>query len=100
VDPGRLRLLSLGNKSSYTAQVSGAKVIFQVRCVSGLSPPQSTFTVALADSSYSVTNQSWYPSGDQNSPRFYEGSIAVPDVCAGGQVRLDEGGTFTANVMF
>jgi hypothetical protein len=89
-----------GNKSSYTAQVSGAKVVFQARCVSGLPPSQSTMTVSLSDSTYSVTNQNWYPSGDQSSPLVYQGSIAVPDLCSGGQVRLDKGGTFTASVMF
>jgi hypothetical protein len=30
----------------------------------------------------------------------YQGSIAVPGVWSGGQVRLDKGGTFTASVMF
>jgi hypothetical protein len=67
---------------------------------SGLPRSQNTFTVSLADSSYSVTNQSRYRSGDQNNALVYQGSIAVPDVWSGGQVRLDKGGTFTANVMF
>lgn len=39
-----------------------------------------------------------YPSGDQSSLLAYQGSIAVPDLCGGGQLRLDQGGTFTASV--
>jgi hypothetical protein len=44
----------------------------------------------------SMTNDQWYPSG--GSPRPYQGSITVPDLCGGGQLRLDQGGTFTASV--
>ena len=47
---------------------------------------------------YTVTDSRWYPSGDQHSPLVYEGSVAVPDLCGGGLVRLDHGGTFTASV--
>jgi hypothetical protein len=28
----------------------------------------------------------------------YQGSVVVPDLCGGGQLRLDQGGTFTASV--
>jgi hypothetical protein len=45
-----------------------------------------------------VTSDQWYPSGDQSSPLVYQGSIAVPDLCFGGQLRLNQGGTFTATV--
>lgn len=47
---------------------------------------------------YAVTNDQWYPSGDQHSPLVYQGSITVPDLCGGGQLRLNQGGTFSAAV--
>ena len=88
-----------GNTSSFTADVSNAAVVFQAACASGAAPSASTFTVAIPNETYSVTNQSWYPSGDQSNPLVYQGSIGVPDLCGGGLVRLNKGGTFTATVL-
>jgi hypothetical protein len=49
--------------------------------------------------SYTSTNGgNWYPSGDQSSSLVYQGSISVPDVCNGGDVSFQNGGTFTASV--
>jgi hypothetical protein len=45
-----------------------------------------------------LSSSDWLPSGDQHNALVYEGSVVVPDLCAGGQVRLDKGGTFSANV--
>jgi hypothetical protein len=78
--------------------VSQTQVVFGVRCVSGATPSQSTLTVPMPDQGYSFADSQWYPSGDQSSPLTYEGSITVPDLCNGGQLRLDKGGTFTANI--
>jgi CSLREA domain-containing protein len=88
-----------GNTSHFSALVSNAKVVFQARCVSGAAPSLSSFTVTMPNATYSVTNQSWYPSGDQRSSLTFEGSLPVPDLCGGGQVRLDKGGTFSAVVL-
>ncbi len=88
-----------GNKSHFSALVSNAKVVFQARCVSGAAPAQSSFTVTMPNTAYPVTDQSWYPSGDQRSSLVFEGSLPVPDLCAGGQVRLDKGGVFSALVL-
>jgi hypothetical protein len=88
-----------GNHSPFSTAVGGAQVVFQAKCVSGLAPSASSFTVTMPDQTYSVTDQNWYPSGDQHSPLVYQGSIAVPDLCGGGQVRLNKGGTFTASVL-
>jgi len=87
-----------GNKASFDVTVSGPSVRFTVRCASGAVPTASTFTVAMATSSYAVTNSQWYPSGDQSSPSVYQGSTAVPDLCHGGQLSLSQGGTFTSSV--
>jgi hypothetical protein len=87
-----------GNNASLSLLVSQTQVVFGVRCVSGATPSQSTLTVPMPDQGYSFADSQWYPSGDQSSPLTYEGSITVPDLCNGGQLRLDKGGTFTANV--
>jgi hypothetical protein len=73
-------------------------VVFAVRCVSGATPSASTLTVTMPTQTYAVTSDQWYPSGDQHSPLVYQGSVVVPDLCGGGQLRLDHGGTFTASV--
>jgi hypothetical protein len=64
----------------------------------GATPSASTFTVPMPTQTYSVTSDQWYPSGDQSSPLVYQGSVVVPDLCGGGQLSLDQGGTFTASV--
>jgi len=87
-----------GNKASFSLTVNNPQVVLTVRCVSGASPSQSTETVSMPSQTYTVTNDQWIPSGDQNSPLVYPASITVPDLCGGGQLRLDQGGTFTANV--
>jgi hypothetical protein len=87
-----------GNSSPFKVVFTNPQVVFAARCVSGQTPSQGSFTVTMPTQTYSVTDQSWYPSGDQHSSLVYQGSISVPDLCSGGQVRLDKGGTFTANV--
>ena len=87
-----------GNKASLSLTVNNPQVVLTVRCVSGASPSQSTETVSMPSQTYTVTNDQWIPSGDQKSPLGYPASITVPDLCGGGQLRLDQGGTFTANV--
>ena len=87
-----------GNTSSLTMTVSAAQVTFAVRCVSGATPSASTLTVTMPDRTYQITNDQWYPSGDQSSPLVYQGSVTVPDLCGGGNISLAKGGTFTATL--
>ena len=87
-----------GNKASLFHTVSNAQVVFTVACVSGATPSESTFTVTMPTQTYSVTNSDWYPSGDQHSPLVYQGSAPVPDLCNGGLVRFQKGGTFSATL--
>jgi Putative Ig domain len=87
-----------GNKNSLTTTVSGAQVTFAVACVSGATASQPTLTVPLSDQTYQITNDQWYPSGDQSSPLVYQGSVTVPDLCGGGKISLAKGGTFTATL--
>jgi hypothetical protein len=85
-----------GNNRRFSVSFTKGAVVFAVRCVSGKAPSQSTFAITLPDQSYAVSNASWYPSGNQNSPLVYQGEVAAPNLCAGGQLRLDKGGTFWA----
>jgi 6-phosphogluconolactonase (cycloisomerase 2 family) len=85
-----------GNASPFTVSFTEGKVVFAVHCVSGATPSEPTFTVTLPDQSYFVSNANWYPSGVQSSPLVYQGETAAPDLCGGGQLRLDQGGTFSA----
>jgi hypothetical protein len=85
-----------GNSSPFLMTVSNAVAVFGVRCASGAAPSADTLVVPIPDQSYVMTGGSWYPSGDQHSALVYQGSTAVPDLCAGGQVMLDKGGSFSA----
>jgi hypothetical protein len=87
-----------GNKTSVSVTVNNPQVVFTVHCVSGATPSQSTFTVSMTSHTYSAADSQWYPSGDQHSSLVYQGAIAVPDLCSGDQLRLNQGGTFTANL--
>ena len=90
-----------GNNNMVNVTFTDAQVTFSnVKCVSGASPMVSTISVPMASpQSYASTNgASWYPSGDQHSDAVYQGSIGVPDVCGGGLVSLQKGGTFTAEI--
>jgi hypothetical protein len=87
-----------GNHNSLTMTVSAAKVTFAVACVSGATPSSATLTVTLQAQTYQITNDQWYPSGDQSSPLVYQGSATVPNLCGGGKISLAKGGTFTATL--
>ena len=89
---------SPGNNTTFSVTVSNPQVVFTLRCVSGAISSQTSLTVTMPTTTYSVTGSGWFPSGDQHSPLVYQGSVAIPDVCGGGQVRLDKGGTFSAGV--
>ena len=87
-----------GNHNSLTMMVSAAYVTFAVSCVSGATPSASTFTVTMQAPAYQVTNDQWYPSGDQSSPLVYQGTGTVPDLCGGGALDLAKSGTFSATL--
>jgi hypothetical protein len=82
-----------GTHGPISVAVSGATVTFTPRCGSNAST--TTLTVALGGYSVIVpaNNGNWNPNG---SP--YQGSTSVPNICAGGKVRFDQGGTFSAGV--
>ncbi|HXB54825.1 MAG TPA: hypothetical protein VN461_08590 [Vicinamibacteria bacterium] len=87
-----------GSHPANTVQFVKASVTFQAQCVSGTGG--GTIVVFLSGDSITVPQNSsgWFPSGDQSSPLVYQGSVAVPDLCKGGLVRLQNGGTFSADL--
>jgi hypothetical protein len=85
-----------GNHNTLTMTVSAAQVTFAGSCASTGTPV--AFTVTMPAQSYSITNDQWYPSGDQSSMAVYQGSITVPELCGGGTISLAKGGTFTATL--
>jgi hypothetical protein len=86
-----------GNNSQQTLIVMNPNVTFQVTCPSGQPPTESTFVVPMPTQTYSFDDASWYPSGSQSDPSTYQGSAPMPDLCAGGPVGLQQGGTFSAS---
>jgi hypothetical protein len=88
-----------GDNNTVNATFTSPEVTFDVTCVSGATPTMSTVTVPMATTTYTSTNGGdWYPSGDQSSPLVYQGSISVPNLCGGGLVSFQQGGTFTASI--
>ena len=87
-----------GNHPQAAVSFLGGSVSFNATCVSG--PGQGSIVVALADATYTDPQNSsaWYPSGDQHDASVYQGTTSIPDLCNGGLVRLQHGGTFTATV--
>jgi len=84
-----------GSHPAATLTVSGAAVVLTVQCPGGSS---YVLTIAMPDQTFSVPANSsdWFPSGDQQSPLVYQGSVPVPSSsCAGGHA--PSGATFTAN---
>jgi hypothetical protein len=88
-----------GNNNSVFVTFTSPAVTFNVKCASGMTPTTSTITVPMPIQTYNSTNGgSWFPSGNQSSSLVYQGSISVPDVCNGGKVSFQNGGTFTATI--
>jgi hypothetical protein len=88
-----------GAHPAATVTFVNARVVFQATCVSGSGG--AMLTVPIADQSYQdpANNSAWFPSGDQSNAVTYQGSLTVPDVCNGGLVRLQHGGTFITGVV-
>ena len=76
----------------------GGQVTFQATCVKG--PGGGTITVPLPDLAYSVAEdeKGWFPTKDKNSDDVFQGSTTIPDLCAGGLVRLGEG-VFSSRIL-
>jgi Subtilase family len=88
-----------GNHPAASVSFPGAQVTFDASCVSGSGG--GVITVPLDSGPYTDPANDggdWFPSGDQSSLASYEGGVLVPDLCGGGLVSLQQGGTFTAGL--
>ncbi len=88
-----------GNHPAARVSFSHARVALNATCVSG--PGGKVITVRLGMESYvepANDGGNWWPSGDQTSLASYQGATVVPNLCAGGLVSLQQGGSFTATV--
>jgi sugar lactone lactonase YvrE len=87
-----------GSHPGATVNFIGAEVTFAWKCVSGAG--SGNLAVPMANQSYTDTQSSsaWYPSGVQSSSLVYQGSTSVPDVCSGGLVSFQAGGTFFTGI--
>jgi hypothetical protein len=101
VDPGETLIAGYdltmpGTHPDAEVQVFQGSVSFDATCVVGQGG--GSFSVPLPTASYKIAanDGKWYPSGDQHDPSVWQGSFQVPDLCNGGRVRLQHGGTFSA----
>jgi hypothetical protein len=85
-----------GSHPATTLGFFNTTVSFQAVCASGSGG--GTISVKAPDQQYTdpLNSPSWYPSGNQQDPSVYQGSITVPDLCSGGTISLKQGGTFSA----
>jgi hypothetical protein len=88
-----------GNHNSLYLHVTSAKLTFTgVRCTSNATPSATSFTLYFPTQAYQVTDDQWYPSGDQHSSLVYQGQTSVPNLCDGAALDLSHGATFTADL--
>lgn len=87
-----------GGHPETVVTVIDAHLDFDANCVSGTGG--GPFSVLIPNEQYTIAadETDWVPSGDQHDDLVYQGSIQVPDLCNGGDLRLNEGGTFFAYV--
>jgi hypothetical protein len=87
-----------GSHAATTVTFVTPGVVFDGQCTSG--GGAVTFVVTMGTASYAVpvNDSAWFPSGDQQSSLTYEGQVAVPDLCGGGDISLAAGGTFSSVV--
>jgi hypothetical protein len=103
VSPGTLLMAGYdftipGSHPEIFVQVDGAAVVFEAECVVGGGGGEIDVFMPLQGYTVPKNSGAWFPSGEQNNPAVYEGSVVVPDLCGGGQITLRSGGTFRADL--
>jgi hypothetical protein len=87
-----------GSHPADTVTLSNVSVTLPVKCPNGTT---DTLTIPIPNQTITVpaNNSNWFPSGDQNSPLVYQGSITAPAaLCGGEQGHAPQGATFTASL--
>jgi hypothetical protein len=87
-----------GSHPAETVQLVGPTVVFHARCISGGGGDAIVLPLAGDPLSIPQGSSAWFPSGDQHSSLVYQGWVAVPDLCNGGEMSLSQGGVFTADL--
>ena len=87
-----------GNHPASTVSIVNAQVTFQAGCASGPGGGVVTVPLGAGPNTIPANDSGWYPSGDQHSSLVYQGSISVPNLCGGGQVSFQQGGTFSGDL--
>src|SRR5579875_2413164 len=85
-----------GNSSPVTVQFTALKATVNFSCPGGST---GSFVIPMPDYTVTVSDGNWYPSGDQQDPSVWQGSITAPDGCGNGQTMHQNGiAVFTGNV--
>jgi hypothetical protein len=87
-----------GSHPSTAVSFIGPQATFAWTCVSGAG--SGSWVVPMLNYGYSdpTNSPSWYPTGDQDSALAYQVLMPVPNLCSGGPVRFQHGGTFTTGI--
>ncbi|HEX9236022.1 MAG TPA: hypothetical protein VF972_07060, partial [Actinomycetota bacterium] len=88
-----------GTHPDATLHFKPAYVVFTPECVSGSGGGTIIVKLNVGTIVIPANDPGWYPTGDQHDPAAYQGSIAMPDLCGGGQMTLKSGGTFYGYLM-
>jgi len=66
--------------------------------MSGAIPSPTSLTVTIPNQTLLLDSKSWNPSSNKDDPSVYQGTGTIPNACGGGQVRLNQGGSFSAYI--
>jgi DNA-binding beta-propeller fold protein YncE len=87
-----------GSHPAATLGFFNTTVTLQAACAPGTGGGTITVNVPAQQYTDPMNSSAWYPSGKQQDPSVYQGSISVPNLCGGGSISLKQGGTFNATV--
>jgi hypothetical protein len=88
-----------GSHAAAVLTLQNATITIPARCGSGAVVGNVVITLAQPSINIGQNDGAWYPSGNQSDPSVLQGSATVPDLCSGGQVRMDQGADFSANAI-
>ncbi len=87
-----------GSHPSTALGFTNTTVRLQTVCTNGSGGGQVAVTVPDQQYTDPLNSSSWYPSGNQQDPSVYQGQTTIPDLCGGGSMSVEQGGTFNATV--
>src|SRR5215467_161811 len=87
-----------GSHPAAQVTVENGSVSIAVTCSNGSVPPPIALNLPAQTIAVTSNSSAWYPSGNQSDPSVYQGSLAAPDLCAGGTMSAAAGVTFRATV--